>query len=165
MKNDNDPIIVEVREHKENIRSTLDEIEEVEKHYLFVMESKDKFNELNDLKDNCDDALDEIHKILETSPEYIIKMLSTLEEMLKGSKHLETDHECAHSPDYFDHKDKILMNINTLKKVKASLDGIDEKFTEREDSVDALITKSREVDDNAGLDSVIALFKKELAAI
>lgn len=30
LKNDNDQIIVQVREHKENIRSTLEEIQEVE---------------------------------------------------------------------------------------------------------------------------------------
>lgn len=51
------------------------------------MESKDKFNILNDLKVKCEDNLDEIHQILETSPDQIVKMLATLEEMRKGTEH------------------------------------------------------------------------------
>lgn len=52
------------------------------------------------------------------------------------------------------------MNINTLLKVKASLDGIDDKFNDQEDAVDALIVKSRAADDNSGLDLVVDDFKK-----
>jgi hypothetical protein len=47
-----------VREHKERIRGIKEEITELEKHFYTVMESKDKFHELNDCKIECDEALD-----------------------------------------------------------------------------------------------------------
>jgi hypothetical protein len=46
---------------------------------------------LNDIKDQCDTALDDIHKILEESPDMIEKMLKTLQEMNNGSVHDEKD--------------------------------------------------------------------------
>jgi len=49
-----------------------------------------------------------------------------------------------------------------LQEHQARLQKIDEDFANREDHVDDLIAKSREVDDNAGLDGIIVDFKKEV---
>lgn len=55
----------------------------------------------------------------------IEKMLKTLQEMNNGSVHHENDVNQKHTPDYFDHKNKIEMNVKTLLQVKSSLEGID----------------------------------------
>ena len=86
MEDDNSKIIIEVREHKERIRGVMEEIEELEKHFETVMDSKDKFHELNDNKTECDAGLDDIAKILDSNPQRIINLLATLDEMRKSSE-------------------------------------------------------------------------------
>ena len=143
----------------------MEEITELEKHFYTVMDSKDKFHELNDIKTECDAALDEIAKILDTDPQRIVNLLATLDEMKKSSEPGPHDEHCAHTPDYFDSADKICAQIKLLQDHQAKLQKIDGDFANREDRVDELIAKSRQVDDNAGLDGVIVDFKKELATI
>lgn len=114
MENDNSAIIIEVREHKERIRGVLEEIKELEQHFYTVMDSKDKFHELNDSKIECDTALDDIAKILDSNPQKIVNLLATLGEMLKSSEPGPHDEHCGHTPDYFDSKDKVLAQIKLL---------------------------------------------------
>lgn len=68
MADDNSKIIKEVREHKDAIRGIMEEVMELEKHFYTVMDSKDKFHELNDLKIACEASLDDIAKILDADP-------------------------------------------------------------------------------------------------
>ena len=46
----------------------MEEVMELEKHFYTVMDSKDKFHELNDLKIACEASLDDIAKILDADP-------------------------------------------------------------------------------------------------
>lgn len=165
LENDNSKIIIEVREHKERIRASMLDMEELEQHFHTVMDSKDKFHELNDIKTDCDAALDDIAKVLDTCPQKIVNLLATLAEMQKSSEPGPHDEHCGHTPDYLDSAQKILAQIKLLQDHQQRLQKIDADFANREDRVDELITKSREVDDHAGLDGVIADFKKELATI
>jgi len=55
------------------------------------------------------------------------------------------------SADYWEKKDEIQKHVESLQSIKTRLDAIDDEFPIREESVDNLITKSREVEDNAGL--------------
>ena len=54
-------------------------------------------------------------------------------------------------PDYLEKKDEIQKYVDSLTNMKAKLDEIDEEFPVREEAVDTLINKSRQVDDNKSL--------------
>ena len=116
MENDNSKIILEVREHKMKIRECMEDIIELEKHFYYVMESKDKFHALNDIKTDCDAGLDSIAKIIDSDPQRIINLLCTLDEMKKSSEPGPHDDHCKHTPDYFDSADKIAAQTKLLKE-------------------------------------------------
>ena len=69
------------------------------------------------------------------------------------------------SADYWEKKDEIQKHVESLQSIKTRLDAIDDEFPIREESVDNLITKSREVEDNTGLQKITGDFDKERAAI
>lgn len=92
----------------------MEEIAELERHFQTVMDSKDKFHELNDNKIECDSGLDEIAKILDSDPQRIVNLLATLEEMRKSSEPGPHDEHCGHAPDYLDSTDKIAAQTKLL---------------------------------------------------
>lgn len=92
----------------------MEDITELEKHFYYVMESKDKFHALNDLKIDCDAGLDTIAKIIDSDPERINNLLATLEQLKKSSEPGPHDEHCKHTPDYLDSADKIAAQTKLL---------------------------------------------------
>jgi predicted transglutaminase-like cysteine proteinase len=92
-------------------------------------------------------------------------LLATLAEMQKSSEPGPHDEHCQHTPDYFDSADKIAAQVKLLTENQQKLNKIDNDFANHEDMVDNFISKSREVDDNSGLDLIITEFNTEKATI
>jgi len=93
----------------------MEEVQDLEKHFYTVMNSKDKFHELNDIKIECDASLDDVAKIIDSDPQRIVNLLATLGEMRKSSEPGPHDEHCGHTPDYFDSSAKILSQTKLLQ--------------------------------------------------
>jgi len=122
---ENAPIIVEVREHKDNIGDAEKKINDLLLFVRGTKAKKEQYDTIDALKSKCDADLDLLNDLLDNLPDQIEKLLATLQEMKIGS---DPDEKA----DYFKNKKQIDFNMKNLIEIRDKLIS-DEEFQKKED--------------------------------